>query len=131
MWVRQRARIAERVEITRRGYTAGCGSTTSPPRLSSTSPNAPPAEHPPTSPSPPPACTAKSLSRMSTDLILDLVRQNLAVALLSPAVTPADPQLRAIPVSNSPTRTEYLAWSDFNPSPAAQAFLELLRSGPA
>lgn len=63
---------------------------------------------------------------MSTDLILDLVRQDLAVTLLSPAVIPDDPHLRAIPVGNGPTRTEYLAWSDFNPSPEAQAFLEPL-----
>jgi len=29
----------------------------------------------------------------------------------------------AIPVVNGPTRSEHLAWSDFNPSPAANAFL--------
>lgn len=63
---------------------------------------------------------------MSTDLILDLVRHDLAVTLLSPAVVPDDAGLRAIPVTNGPTRTEYLAWSGFNPSPAAAVFLELL-----
>lgn len=63
---------------------------------------------------------------MSTDLILDLVRQNLAVTLLSPAVMPNDPSLVAIPVAGGPTRTEYLAWSSFNPSPATRAFLTLL-----
>ncbi|MDR1189921.1 MAG: LysR family transcriptional regulator [Bifidobacteriaceae bacterium] len=63
---------------------------------------------------------------MSTGLILDLVRQNLAIALLSPAVVPDDAALRGIPVSAGPTRTEYLAWSDFNPSPATRAFLALL-----
>ncbi|MGN6036665.1 LysR substrate-binding domain-containing protein [Brevibacterium casei] len=62
---------------------------------------------------------------MSTDLILDLVRQNLAVTLLSPAVVPDDTSLVAIPVSGGPTRTEYLAWSNFNPSPATRAFLQL------
>ncbi len=61
---------------------------------------------------------------MSTDLILGLVRHNLVVALLAPAVVPDD--VRAIPVIGGPTRVEYLAWSSFNPSPAAQAFLDSL-----
>lgn len=61
---------------------------------------------------------------MSTDLILDLVRQNLVIALLSPALIPASQELLTIPVVGGPTRIEYLAWSDFNPSPAAQAFLD-------
>lgn len=61
---------------------------------------------------------------MSTDLILGLVRQNLVVALLSPDVIPDTAELRAIPVSDGPTRIEYLAWSDFNPSPATRAFLD-------
>lgn len=62
---------------------------------------------------------------MSTGLILDLVRHNLVIALLSPAVVPGDDRLRAIPLTGGPTRVEYLAWSDFNPSPAGQAFLDL------
>lgn len=61
---------------------------------------------------------------MSTDLILDLVRQGLVVTLLSPAVIPSGSNdLRTIPVSAGPIRAEYLAWSDFNPTPAATAFL--------
>ncbi|MGJ0204876.1 LysR substrate-binding domain-containing protein [Leucobacter sp. gxy201] len=65
---------------------------------------------------------------MSTDLILDLVRQGLVIALLSPAVVPTGADdLRTIPVAGGPTRTEYLAWSAFNPAPAAQAFLDMLR----
>lgn len=65
---------------------------------------------------------------MSTDLILDLVRQGLVVAMLSPAVIPNDADdLRTIPVTAGPTRVEYLAWSSFNPSPAAQAFLDTLQ----
>lgn len=64
---------------------------------------------------------------MSTDLILDLVRQGLVVALLSPAVIPGDSDdLRTIPVTAGPTRIEYLAWSSFNPAPAAKAFLDIL-----
>lgn len=60
----------------------------------------------------------------STDLILDLVRHGLVVALLSPAVVPDDHRLTVVPVTGGPTRVEYLAWSDFNPSPAARAFRE-------
>ena len=63
---------------------------------------------------------------MSTELILGLVERGLAVALLSPAVVPDCDGLSAIPVVGGPTRIEYLAWSDFNPSPAARAFLQLV-----
>ncbi|WP_258133529.1 LysR family transcriptional regulator [Arthrobacter sp. MYb224] len=61
---------------------------------------------------------------MSTDLMLGLVRSNLAIALLSPAVIPDSGDFRAIPISDGPTRIEYLAWSGFNLSPAAKAFLD-------
>lgn len=64
---------------------------------------------------------------MTVDLILDLVRQGLVLALLSPAVIPGDSDdLRTIPVTAGPTRIEYLAWSNFNPTPAAKAFLDCL-----
>jgi len=64
---------------------------------------------------------------MSTDLMLDLVRQGLVVALLPPAVIPGDgDDLRTISLTSGPTRIEYLAWSSFNPAPAAQAFLSCL-----
>ncbi|GAA4479818.1 LysR family transcriptional regulator [Rhodococcus olei] len=65
---------------------------------------------------------------MSIDLILGLIRHNLVIAFLAPAVVPADPDLRTIPVSGGPTRIEYLAWSDFNPAPAARALVERLPS---
>src|SRR5690606_11958376 len=66
---------------------------------------------------------------MSTDLILDLVRQGLVMAMLSPAVIPNDADdLRTIPVTAGPTRIEYLSWSSFYPSPAAQAFLGTLHA---
>lgn len=68
---------------------------------------------------------------MSTDLMLDLVRNDLAVMLLAPAAVPADPAIRTVAVLGAPTRTEYLAWSRFNPSPAAHAFVELLAPGAA
>ncbi|MGO1173738.1 MAG: LysR family transcriptional regulator [Actinomycetaceae bacterium] len=63
---------------------------------------------------------------MSSDLVLGLVREGLAVAMLPPAVVPEDPRTVTVPVIDGPTRVEYLAWSDLNPSPAALAFLDLL-----
>src|SRR5690625_1896984 len=78
------------------------------------------------------AFTAAGLQRdvafeaMTADLITGLVRQNLAIALLPSAFAPTLPELVAIPVDDGPTRVEYLAWSDFNPSPAARAFLDVL-----
>lgn len=60
---------------------------------------------------------------MTTDRILGLVRANLAIALLSPDAIPDTRGLSTISVSDGPTRIEYLAWSNFNPSPAANAFL--------
>lgn len=61
---------------------------------------------------------------MNTQLMLDLVAHDLAITLLSPAVVPANERLRCITVSDGPTRIEYLAWSAFNPSPTARAFLD-------
>ncbi len=64
---------------------------------------------------------------MTTPLILDLVRHGLAVAILPGSVVPEDPQLQCLPIGeDGPVRVEYLAWRDFNPSPAAQVFLEML-----
>lgn len=60
---------------------------------------------------------------VATDLMLGLVRQNLAVTLLPARYVQADPQLAVIAIADGPARTEYLAWSTFNPSPASQAFL--------
>lgn len=68
---------------------------------------------------------------MTTDMFLGLVRENLAVALLSPEVIPSSADLRSIPVVAGPTRIEYLAWSSFNPSPAATAFVQMLTSDEA
>lgn len=80
------------------------------------------------------AFAAAGLSRsvafdvMSTDVMLDLVAQNLAVALLAPGVVADSRELSVVPIADGPTRIEYLAWSEFNPSPAALAFLEILRA---
>ncbi|WP_342762847.1 LysR family transcriptional regulator [Dermabacter hominis] len=61
---------------------------------------------------------------MTIDLILGLIRNGLATALLSAHVVPADHTLAAITVQDAPRRVEYLAWNDFNPSPATTAFLD-------
>ena len=63
---------------------------------------------------------------MSTDLIIDLVAQGLAIGMLPAAAVEKRPGLHLVEVRDGPSRTEYIAWSDFNPSPAAQAFLTLV-----
>lgn len=63
---------------------------------------------------------------MAVDLMLDLIGAGLAVALLPPGVVPERRGLVTIPVADGPERVEHLAWSDFNPSPAALAFLDVL-----
>lgn len=68
---------------------------------------------------------------VSIDMMLGLVRNNLVVALLSGTVVPDGGGLRAIPVSDGPTRVEYLAWSDFNPSPAAREFIDVVSANRA
>ncbi|KUN26718.1 LysR family transcriptional regulator [Streptomyces antibioticus] len=64
------------------------------------------------------------------ELITRLVARGLGVALLPSAfITPlaeADPSLSLIPVSDGPSRIEYLIWSRFNPSPATRAMLKVL-----
>lgn len=61
---------------------------------------------------------------MLVDMMLDLVAQGLGIALLAPAVVPKGRGLVTVPVTDGPKRVEYLAWSEFNPSPAATAFIE-------
>lgn len=64
---------------------------------------------------------------MVTELLLDVVRENLAVTLLPSRFVPAESAaLVRIPLADGPTRHEFVAWSDFNPSPATRAFLELV-----
>ena len=76
------------------------------------------------------AFAAAGLSRevafeaMATDLILGLIRQGLAVALLPSRFVTGKPDVVTVPLTDGPARVEYLAWSDFNPTPAATAFLE-------
>ncbi|MFE1083856.1 LysR family transcriptional regulator [Brevibacterium sediminis] len=61
---------------------------------------------------------------MLVDMMLDLVAHDLGIALLAPAVVPEGRGLITVPVVDGPKRVEYLAWSEFNPSPAASAFVE-------
>lgn len=62
----------------------------------------------------------------TVDVIVSIVRAGLAIALLPPGVAPDDPDLVTVAVDDGPTRVEYLAWGEFNPSPAARAFVELV-----
>ena len=62
----------------------------------------------------------------SAELMLSLVAQGLAVALLAEEIAVRNPAVRTVPVADGPVRVEYLAWSAFNPSPATRAFLAML-----
>lgn len=65
---------------------------------------------------------------MAIDILADLVRSGLGIALLPSAVAPSDdPTLTTVALRRGPTRTEHLAWSAFNPSPAADAFVRSVR----
>lgn len=66
---------------------------------------------------------------MATGLILDLVRHDLAVTLLPPRYPLRGHEVVALQVTDGPTRGEYLAWSDFNPSPAATELLGIVAAG--
>lgn len=63
---------------------------------------------------------------MAIDLMCGLVERGLAVALLSAAVVPVGIDVVTVPVTDGPTRVEYLAWSGFNPTPAARAFVSIV-----
>lgn len=67
---------------------------------------------------------------VSAELMLDLVRHGLAVALLPSLFVNPAPDLVILPVTDGPRRVEHLAWSDFNPSPATRAFLDILAADP-
>lgn len=55
-------------------------------------------------------------------LIARLVREQFGLALLPSAFAPQLPDLVAIPVTNAPSRSEYLIWN--HPTPAAVAFIQ-------
>ena len=64
------------------------------------------------------------LEAMSTEFMLALVARGLGVCFLPGGSVPPDAALRAVPVADGPSRTEYIAWDHFNPSPAALAFID-------
>lgn len=72
-------------------------------------------------------CRDVAFEAVDAELMLGLVRHGLAVALLSPRVVPGDAEVVTVAVSDGPRRVEYLAWSEFNPSPAVRAFLAVVR----
>ncbi|MET9428322.1 MULTISPECIES: LysR family transcriptional regulator [unclassified Streptomyces] len=63
---------------------------------------------------------------LAPDLMVRLVRQGLAIALLPSAVAADLPGLVTVPITRGPRRVEYLVWSAFNPTPATTAFLRTL-----
>lgn len=63
---------------------------------------------------------------MAMNLSLDLVLHNLAITLLPALYVPDALPLASLTITDGPSRLEYLAWNDFNPSPAAKAFLQLI-----
>lgn len=63
---------------------------------------------------------------MTAEMIVSIVRAGLALAFLPPAIAAADPLIHVANIDDGPARVEYLAWSEFNPSPAALAFVELV-----
>jgi DNA-binding transcriptional LysR family regulator len=64
------------------------------------------------------------------ELTTRLIARGLGIALLPSAfirpLAAEDPGLALVPVADGPRRTEYLAWSRFNPSPATRAMLGVL-----
>ena len=68
---------------------------------------------------------------MSTGFALSLVGHGLAITLLPRDCVVADPRWSIVPVSDGPTRVQYLAWNDFNPTPAARCLLAELKSSTA
>lgn len=63
---------------------------------------------------------------MTTDLMVGLIRNELAVGMLSADVVPHDSGVLVVPLVDGPRRIEYLAWNEFNPSPATRAFLDAI-----
>ncbi|KIP53558.1 LysR family transcriptional regulator [Leucobacter komagatae] len=68
---------------------------------------------------------------MDVGLLLELVRNGLVVTIMARGLVAGQPGVRAVELADGPTRVEYLAWSAFNPSPAALAFLGFLERSDA
>ena len=59
-------------------------------------------------------------------LISRLVEHNLGVAMLPSAYAPQLTGVATVEVTDAPARVEYVIWSRFDRTPAANAFLTLL-----
>ncbi|MCO1654756.1 LysR family transcriptional regulator [Pseudonocardia humida] len=62
----------------------------------------------------------------TADLVARIVGRGLAVALLPAAFARDRDGLATMPVVDGPGRVEFVVWSDFNPTPATRAFLDVL-----
>ncbi|HEX5532698.1 MAG TPA: LysR family transcriptional regulator [Actinomycetales bacterium] len=60
----------------------------------------------------------------SADLMLRIVAQGLAVALLPAPIAAAASGIQSVPITQGPVRVEHLVWGHFNPTPATRAFLQ-------
>ncbi|MCQ4617952.1 LysR family transcriptional regulator [Corynebacterium sp. CCUG 65737] len=67
-----------------------------------------------------------SFEAMSVEHFSGFIQQGLGVALLSSRVVPEAASIKQVTVTDGPHRSEYLAWNDFNPSPATTAFVRLV-----
>lgn len=63
--------------------------------------------------------------------MLALASRGLGTCLLPSGVVPPDASLLTVPVVDGPVRTEYMAWDQFNPSPAARTFVDHVLSSTA
>lgn len=63
---------------------------------------------------------------MTTDLMIGIIRNELAVGLFFAHVVAHGPDVVALPLADGPRRVQYLAWNEFNPGPATRAFLEAI-----
>ncbi|KAA5837317.1 LysR family transcriptional regulator [Saccharopolyspora hirsuta] len=62
----------------------------------------------------------------SAELMVQLVQQRLGVAMLASTYVPRLTGVTTIPVTDAPSRIEYVAWSRTSRTPAATAFLKAL-----
>ena len=63
--------------------------------------------------------------------MLGLVSRGVGVCLLPIGAVLDTPGTTLVAVADGPERTEHLAWSQFNPSPAALAFVGLVERAPS
>lgn len=64
----------------------------------------------------------------AADLMVQLIRQGLGIAMLPSTYVPQLTGVRTIPVSDAPARVEHLVWNDVGLTPAAKAFLAVLEN---